>query len=213
MLIQIRFHLKDANNVNRKKQFKYANIPSMNNLWIVILWYYIHFFCSVALIGFWCPIPSTPCNFERFCIGNSICSNYINKVVIFLKSCGMNPTPHAKMLMIPNMSGVKHTNKGHHTSCICCTWGLKLIPLKFHFLFYLIKGFFLIPFLLCMRVVQNINIRKSVVLLPKTPKTNRWMPRSTQLHLEAMCLVQVFMKQPPLGCKRTNAYIHIATPA
>ncbi len=89
--------------------------------------------------------------------------------------------------------------------------GLKFILIKFHFLFYLNKGIFLIPFLPCMWVVQSIDIRRSVVLLPKTPRTNRWMPRSTQLHLEAICLVQVFTKQPPFGHKRTNAYIHIAT--
>jgi hypothetical protein len=40
---------------------------------------------------------------------------------------------------------------------------------------------------------QNTNIHRSVFLSPKTPGTSRWTPRSTGLHLKAMCLVQVFI--------------------
>jgi hypothetical protein len=37
--------------------------------------------------------------------------------------CGMNPTPHVGILMMPNkISEAKHTNKGHLTYSICCTW-------------------------------------------------------------------------------------------
>ncbi len=76
--------------------------------------------------------------------------------------------------------------------------------------FYSIKGFLLILFLLYMQVVQNKNIHRSVVLSPKTFGMSRWMPKSTQLHLKAICLVEVFTKQP-LGHIRIVACIHLAT--
>ncbi len=105
----------------------------------MIFWYCIHFICSITLIGFWCPILSTPCNFERFYIGDSACSNCFNKVLIFFKSCPCTlwdqPHPHARMLMTPNnMSEVKHTNKGCCTSCICCAWVWSSSHLNFIFL-------------------------------------------------------------------------------
>jgi hypothetical protein len=89
------------------------------------------------------------------------------------------PHPHARMLMMfNNMSKVKHTNKGCYTSCIFCVWvwnssHLNFISKNFD------QRFFLIPFLPCMWVVQNINIHRSVVLSPKTFRTSRWMPGST----------------------------------
>jgi hypothetical protein len=125
-LKQIKFQLKDANNVNSKKQFKYANIPSMNNFEIMIFDIVSFFFCLVTFIGFQCSISNTPCNFERFCIGNSTYSNCHNKVVIFFKSCPCalwdEPHPPCQMPMMPNnMLEVKHTNEGRHTFYIYCT--------------------------------------------------------------------------------------------
>ncbi len=84
-------------------------------------------FVQLHLIKFWCPICNTPCNFERFCISNFICSNCFNKVIIFFKSCPCilwdEPTTHARMPMMPNnMSKVKHTTKGYYTFYICCIW-------------------------------------------------------------------------------------------
>jgi len=50
MLKQIKFQLKDANNVNSKKQFKYANIPSMNNFEIMIFDIVSFFFVQLHLL-------------------------------------------------------------------------------------------------------------------------------------------------------------------
>jgi hypothetical protein len=98
----------------------------MNNFWIMILCYYIHFFYSITLIGLQCSIPNTSCNFEKFCISYYACSNCFNKVVIFLLAtpCTLwdEPHPPCEMPMMPNMLEVKHTNQGYHTFCICCTW-------------------------------------------------------------------------------------------
>jgi hypothetical protein len=138
---------------------KYANIPSINNFWIVILQYCIFLFCSTTLIRFWCPIPNTPCNFEKFYIGNSACSNCFNKVVIFLKSgpsiCGMSPIPHVRMpMMFNNMLRVNHTNKGCCTSCICCTWVWSSSHLYFAFVFTQSKAFFSFLFCLACRLFK-----------------------------------------------------------
>jgi len=58
---------------------------------------------------------------------------------------------------------------------------------------------------------QNTNNHRNVFFSPKTLGTSRWTPKSTQLHLKAMCLVQMFMKQP-LGYLRNSACIHFTTP-
>jgi len=106
------------------------------------------------------------------------------------------------------MSKVKHTNKVHHSFCICCAWVWSSSHLDLVF-FYSIKGLFFILFLPYMQVVQYTNIHRSVVLLLRTLGTSRWMPKSIQLHLKAICLVQMFTKQP-LGCIRIIACIHFA---
>ncbi len=59
----------------------------MNDFGIMILGYYIHFFDLDAFIGFQCPIPSTPCNFQRLCISNSTCLNCFNKVLVLFEAC------------------------------------------------------------------------------------------------------------------------------
>ncbi len=59
----------------------------MNDFRIVILGYYIHFFDSVAFIGFQCLIPNAPCKFQKLCINNFTCFNYLNKVLILFKVC------------------------------------------------------------------------------------------------------------------------------
>jgi hypothetical protein len=66
---------------------KYRNISPMNDFKIVILGYCIHFFDSIVFIGFQCPIPSTPCKFQRLCISNSTCPNCLNKVLVLFKAC------------------------------------------------------------------------------------------------------------------------------
>ncbi len=113
-----------------------------------------------------------------------------NRIHVF---CGMNPTPHARMPMMPNnMSKIKHTNHGCYTFCICCIWVWNLSHLDFVFLFTWSKAFSSFHFYFAWGLF---NIHKSVVLSRNTLKTNWCTPRSTQLHLKAMCLVQVFMKQ------------------
>jgi hypothetical protein len=91
---------------------------------------------------YWIPMSNFehPCNFERFCIGNFACSNCFNKVVIFFKPhpCTLwdEPTPDARMLMIPNnMLEFKHTNKGRCTSWICYTWVWSSFHWDFAFFF------------------------------------------------------------------------------
>ncbi len=68
----------------------------MNGFGIVILGYCIHFFDSVVFIRLQCPIPSAPCNFQRFCISNSACPNYLNKVLVLFKArpCTLWDEPH-----------------------------------------------------------------------------------------------------------------------
>jgi len=165
----------------------------------VILWYCFFFFCSVTFIGFQCSIPNTPCNFERFCIGNSTYSNCHNKVVIFFKSCPCTlwDEPHP---LCQNANDAQQHVGGWtyqqrllyilHLLHLC----LKLILFRFCFISYSIKGLLFIPFLFCILIVQNTNIHRSVVLSPKTPRMNRWMPRFTPLHLKAMILVWMSMK-------------------
>jgi hypothetical protein len=43
-----------------KKEYKYGNIPPMNDFGIVILGYYIHFFGLNAFIGLQCLFASAP---------------------------------------------------------------------------------------------------------------------------------------------------------
>ncbi len=59
---------------------------------------------------------------------------------------------------------------------------------------------------------QNTDLHGNVFLSFKTLGMSRWTPKSAQLHLKAMCLVQVFMRQP-LGCVRNNPCIHFTTPS
>ncbi len=70
-----------------KKKYKYGNIPPMNDFGIVILGYCIHFFGLIALIWLQCLILSTPCNFQKLCISNFVCLNFVNKVFILFKAC------------------------------------------------------------------------------------------------------------------------------
>ncbi len=72
----------------------------MNDFEIMILGYCIHFFDLVAFIGFQCPIPSTPCNFQRLCISNFACSNCLNKVFVLFKACPCTlwDEPHPPLL-------------------------------------------------------------------------------------------------------------------
>jgi hypothetical protein len=131
-----------------EKQFKYGNIPSMNDFTIMIFGYYIHFFGSVAFIGVQCLIPSAPCNFERLCISNFDCPNCFNKVVILFKACpctlcGMNPTPYVGISMMPNkISEAKRTNKGYLTYSICCTWASSSSHFNSAFFFTQSRAFF-----------------------------------------------------------------------
>jgi hypothetical protein len=49
--------------------------------------------------------------------------------------CGMNPTPHAGIPMMPNnILKAKHTNKGCLTCGICCTWAWN--SSHFNFIFF-----------------------------------------------------------------------------
>jgi hypothetical protein len=122
----------------------------------------------------------------------------------------MNHTPHAKMLMMPNnMLEAKHINHGYRTSCICCAWVWNSSHLDLVYLFTQSKAFFSFHFYFACGLF---NIHKSVVLSPMTFGTSKWMLKSTQLHLKAMCLVQMFMKQP-FGHIKTRACIHLATPS
>ncbi len=90
---------------------------------------------------------------------------------------GMNPTPHAIISMMPNnISEVKRTNKGCLTYGICCAWAWSSYHFNSIFFFHLIKGLLFIPFLPCMWVAQNTSIHRTVILLPKPPRTNRWTP-------------------------------------
>jgi hypothetical protein len=159
----------------------------------------LFFFCLLTFIGFQCSIMNTPCNFERFCIGNSTYSNCHNKVVIFSSHAhalyGMSPTPHAKMPMMPNnMLEVKHTNEGCRTFYIYCTCVWNSSYLDYASFVTRSKAFFSFHFCFAYPIVQNTNIHKNVVLSPKTPRMSRWMPRFTQLHLKAMILVWMSMK-------------------
>jgi hypothetical protein len=183
----------------------------------VILWYCIHFFCLVAFIGFWCPILSTPCNFEKFCIGNSTCSNCFKKIVIFLKLCPCTlwdePHPLCENANDAQLLEVKHINKGYYTSCICCTWVWSLSHLDSTFFFTQSKAFF-IPFLFYMQVAQIQTFIEVWSCCLRPPWQIDGCPRakSTQLHLKAMCLVQMCTKQA-LGCIKISACIHLATPS
>jgi hypothetical protein len=131
----------------------WKHILSMNNFKIVILGYCIHFFGSIVLIGVQCPIPITPCNFEKLCIGNYACPNCLNKVIIFLKVCSCTlqdkPHPHARIPMVPNkILKDKHTNKGHLTYSICWAWTWNSSHFNFTFFFTHIRALFSFHFCL-----------------------------------------------------------------
>ncbi len=127
--------------------YKYGNISPMNDFEIMIFGYCIHFFDLITFIGFQCPVPNAPCNFQRFYIGNSTCPNCFNKVLSFSRCidafCGMNRTPHARIPMMPNkISRAIHTNKGHLTYSIFCAWAWSSSHSNFVFFFTLSKAFF-----------------------------------------------------------------------
>jgi hypothetical protein len=92
------------------------------------------------------------------------------------------------------------------------TFEIEIYPIQIPLSFLFDQGPFFILLLLCMRVTQNMSIHKNVVLLSKTLEMSIWTPKSTKLHPNAMCLVQVFKKQL-LGHIRINACIHLATPS
>ncbi len=57
--------------------------------------------------------------------------------------CGMNPTPHAGISMMPNkISKVKRTDKGHLTYSICCAWAWSSSHSNSTFFFTLLIAFF-----------------------------------------------------------------------
>jgi len=119
----------------------------MNDFKIVILGYYIHFFDSVAFIGFRCLISSTPCNFQMLCISNYACPNWLNKVFVLFKAhpCTLwdEPHPHARIPMMPNkISEAKRTNKGHLTYSICCASAWSSSHSNFAFFFILSRALF-----------------------------------------------------------------------
>ncbi len=78
----------------------YGNISPMNHFIIVILGCCIHFFGLVVFIKLQCPILNAPCNFQKLCIDNSTCSNFLNKVLILFKAhpCTLwdEPTPQCQ---------------------------------------------------------------------------------------------------------------------
>jgi hypothetical protein len=92
-------------------------------------------------------MPNTPCNFQRFCVSKFACPNSFNKVFILFKCahalCGMNPTPHAEIPMMPNnILKAKHTNKGCLTCGICYVWAWSSSHSNFIFFFTRSKAFF-----------------------------------------------------------------------
>ncbi len=111
--------------------------------------------------------------------------------------CGMNPTPHVKIPMIPNkISKAKCTNKGRLTYSICCAWAWSSSHSNFVFcfLFHSIKSLLFILLLPCMWVVQNSNVHSTVILLPWSPNTNRRTARFAYLHVKLVFVVQMLTK-------------------
>jgi hypothetical protein len=56
------------------------------------------------------------------------------------------------------------------------------------------------------------GIHKTMILLLKHPKMNKWKPWSPNLHSKGVCSFEVLLEQP-FGCIRTSALIHPATPS
>jgi len=125
----------------------------MNDFWIVILRYCIHFFGLVAFIRFQCLILNTPCNLQRFYIGNLACLNCVNKVIVLFKVCPCTlwdePHPSSRNPMMPNkILEAKHTNKGHLTYSICCAWAWNSSHSNSTFFFIRSRAFFSFRFCL-----------------------------------------------------------------
>jgi len=64
--------------------------------------------------------------FKRFALATMFARIVSTRLLSFSRYthalCGMNPTPHVGIPMMPNkISKAKHTNKGHLTYSICCT--------------------------------------------------------------------------------------------
>ncbi len=171
----------------------------MNDFRIVILRYCIHFFDLVTFIGFQCPIPSAPCNFQRLCISNYTCPNCLNEVFILFKPCPCTlwdePTPHAGIPMMPNkISEVKHTNKGHLTCSICCAWVWSPSHFNSAFFFTLSRAFFSFHFCLTCGVAQNLSIHSTVILLPWSPNMSKKTTIFAYLHVKHVFVVQMLSK-------------------
>jgi hypothetical protein len=131
----------------------------MNDFGIMILGYCIQFFGLITLIRFQCPIPNVPCSFQRFCIGNFAWSNCLNKVSSSSRCvnalCGMNPTPHVRIPMMPNkILKVKHTNKGCLTYSICCAWAWSSSHSNSTFFFIQLRALFSFRFCLACKLFK-----------------------------------------------------------
>ncbi len=125
--------------------------------------YWILMFNSKHLMQLWKVLHKLLCLLKLLQQGCHFSFSYTHAL------CGMNPTPHARMPMMPNnMSELKHTNQGWCT-CICCAWVWNSSHFGFVFFFTWSKAFFSFHF--CF-VCGLFNIHRNVVLSPKTP---RWI--------------------------------------
>ncbi len=69
--------------------------------------------------------------------------------------CGMNPTPHVGIPMMPNkISEAKRTNKGRLTCSICCTWAWSSSHSNYAFFFTLLRAFFSFHFCFACRLLK-----------------------------------------------------------
>ncbi len=132
----------------------------MNDFGIMILGYCIHFFGSWLClldsnVEFWTPHAT----FKGFAHAIMLARIVSTRFSSFSKSthalCGMNPTPHVKIPMMPNkISKAKHTNKGHLTYSICCIWAWSSSHSNSIFFFTLSKAFFSFHFCLACELLK-----------------------------------------------------------
>ncbi len=115
----------------RCKQCKYIYKYEIYHPWIISKsWYLDITFISLAwlhLLDFNVQCQTPHATFKGFtyaCLLVRIAStrfSFFSRCAHAL--CGVNPTPHAKIPMMPNnILLVKHTNKGCLTCGICCVW-------------------------------------------------------------------------------------------
>ncbi len=132
--------------------------------------YWIPMFNSKHFMQLWKVLHKLLSSLKLFQQGCHFSSSYTHAL------CGMNLTAMLECQWCPTTSKIKHTNQGHCTSCICCSWIWNSSHLDFVFFFTWSKAFFSFHFCFVCRLF---NIHRNVVSSPKTPKTNKWTPKST----------------------------------